>query len=138
MIKIDALYYLVFIELMIVVICASIYFIVRWRKYASLYYSSMKDLEAALLEKDKLQKKLAEIRSKAPQQAKGTGDGSVVAQAASAKSQENDKIELTILEDKLKEKNKLLNDMQVKFDALEKEYFILYHQQKKQDADPSA
>jgi Tfp pilus assembly protein PilE len=131
MIKIDALSYLVFIELMIVVVCASVFFIFRWRKYASLYRSNMKDLEGALLEKDKLQKKLADIHTKAPQQARGVGDEVVVSPAASAKEHENCKIELNILEEKLKEKIKILNDLQAKFDALEKEYLILYHQQQK-------
>jgi len=137
MIKIDALYFLLLIELLLVFVCAAVFFLFRWRKYSSLYRSTMKDLDGALHEQENLHKQPAVMQVEASQQAREAGDAATVAPSASTAEQEKCKIEVSILVEKLKEKNKLLNDLQGRFDALEKEYLILYHQQQKQEGGQS-
>lgn len=138
MIKIDALYFLLLIELLLVLAGATVFSLVLAKKYSSLYKSGMKKIGGAVHERENLQKQQAEVQVIAPLQAAASDEAAV---AASAKAEtdsiehEKCKIEVTILESKLKEKIKLLNDLQTKFDELEKEYFILYHQQQKQAAE---
>ncbi len=44
---------------------------------------------------------------------------------------------LGVAEEELKTKTRHIEELQAKFDDLEKEYLILYHQQQKQQADAS-
>jgi len=128
MIRIDALYVLLLIELSVILAGLSVYLLLRVRKTAVLYRNTAKELVRAQQEQEELQNKLAEAQT-AAQHAATAGPAAV----SSGKDQESDGIEKAVLEEKVKEKTRLLNELQVKFDDLEKEYLILYRQQQAQD-----
>jgi len=131
MIKIDALYLLLLIELLIILIGTTVFFVLRGKKTMALYKSSTKDAADLKSAQEKLKKELAEAQRNASQSAAGSGDAPAMPKAA-AMDHENVNLEVTILEEKLKEKDKLLADLQAKFDDIEKEYLILYQQQQAQ------
>jgi type II secretory pathway component PulM len=133
MIKIDALYFLIIVELLVVFAVGTVLFIVRGKKYLTLYQSSVKDLEVARTELEALRKQPAEIQTAVPPQAAeqdaGLGEAADAAPAMEINELENCKIELAALEVQVKEKDKLVKDLQAKLDDVEKEYLILYQAQ---------
>ena len=135
MIKIEALYFLLLIELLLVLAGTTALLAFRGKKFKALYKNSMQNFEKESAALKELQKQLAE--SGTPVQQAPEAGAATAAPAADTKKFENCKIELSILESKLKEKTTLLNDLQAKFDDLEKEYLILYRQQQKQEAEAS-
>jgi DNA-binding ferritin-like protein len=134
MITIDALHVLLLSELALVLAVTVVVLAIRGKKFRALHQSIAQELEEAYKAQEELRKQLAETATGAPQQPSETTD-TAAASSEAAKAHENCKIELSILESKLKEKTTLLNDLQAKFDDLEKEYLILYRQQQKQEAE---
>ena len=132
MINVDPLYLLLLIELLFILGGAAVYFFLRQKKYGALYQNSVKNLEAAANTTRELELRLSQIQDAGTSQKQGTGLPET-APLATAQDHENRKIELSICEDKLKEKTRLLVELQSKFDDLEKEYLILYRQQQAQD-----
>jgi len=127
MIRINALYVLLLIELAVILAVATVYLLLRGRKSANLYRTTVKELSRVQQEQEELRKELAESQA-AVQQAAAERPT-----ASAGSSTESDNSEKTVLEENLKEKTRLLNELQVKFDDLEKEYLILYRQQQAQD-----
>lgn len=134
MLTIDPLYVLLLLELALVLAAFAGMLAFRGKKLRALHQSTMRELEEARKAHEELQKQLAGARSEAPQKPSETTN-TASASADAAKAQENLKIELSVLEGKLKEKTTQLNELQAKFDDLEKEYLILYRQQQKQEAE---
>ncbi len=135
MIRIDALYLLLLIELSVLLAGGIIFFLIRSRKYRALYQQSMKDLGEARQVQEDLRKRLSASRrsadaqhmppAPAAQKSKsvppgGTGELDALRAQLNASTEE------------LKTKTGMLEQLQAKFADLEKEYLILYHQQQKQ------
>jgi predicted nuclease with TOPRIM domain len=136
MIKIDALYFLLLIELLLVLAVIAVVLLFRGKKVRALYQSIVQEFEQARKTQEELRKQLTETGA-AAQQPSGPIDTAAASAEEAVIAQEKFKIELSALEGQLKEKTTKLNDLQAKFDDLEKEYLILYRQQQKQEAENS-
>jgi predicted nuclease with TOPRIM domain len=138
MIKIDALYLLLLIELSFILTGGLTFFWLRSKKYRTLYQHCMKDLAEARQTQEELRKKLSSLnRSTAAAQMPSR---SVVQKSKSVPKEDPEELvdlraKLGAAVEELKTKTSLLEQLQAKFDDLEKEYLILYHQQQKQQAD---
>jgi hypothetical protein len=137
MIKINALYLLLLIELVVIFAGLVAFLVFREKKRIIIYRESKSELESAHAAKEELQKQVAALKAGAAQR---SVDKEVAAAAKNRPAQGVDtkdldacKMEVTILEEKLKEKTKLLIDLQSKFDSVEKEYLLLYQQQQAQE-----
>ncbi len=120
MIRIDALYLLLLMELSVLLAGGMVFFLLRARKYRSLYQQSLKDLNEA---------------QHAPSESRRTPQ--TPARSAKAVPKEDTgerddlRAKLNSVTEELKTKTDALEQLQVKFADLEKEYLILYHQQQK-------
>lgn len=136
MIKINALYFLLLIELVVVFAGLAVFLVFREKKRIVIYRDGKRELDSAHASHEELQKQVAKLKAGAAQQS--TNNDAAVAktpavQNVDTKEYDACKREVTILEEKLKEKNKLLIDLQAKFDSVEKEYLLLYQQQQAQE-----
>ena len=129
MIKLNALYFLLLIELLVIFAGLITFLVLREKKRIITYQESKQELDTARAAQAELQKQVAALK----QPTAGTEVAAAAKIASPPKADTKDydacKMEVTILEEKLKEKNKLLVDLQVKFDSVEKEYLLLYQQQ---------
>lgn len=137
MIKISALYLLLLIELVVVFAGLVAFLVFRGGKNIIVYREGKKELESAHAAQAELMKQVAALKAGAAQHA-ANAEGAPAARkpaASGVDTEDSDayKMEVTILEEKLKEKNKLLIDLQAKFDSVEKEYLLLYQQQQAQE-----
>jgi len=137
MIKINALYFLLLIELLAIFAGLIAFLVFREKKRIIIYRESKRELASAHAAKEELQKQMAALKTGAAQQS-ANGEGATAAKAPptariDTKDYDACKMEVTILEEKLKEKTSLLIDLQAKFDSVEKEYLLLYQQQQAQD-----
>jgi hypothetical protein len=139
MIKINALYLLLLLELLVIFAGLVAYLIVREKKGIILYRENKSELERAHAAKEELQQQVAELKAGAAQAAKRANkemDAAAKnrpAPGVDTKDLDACKMEITVLEEQLKEKTKLLIDLQAKLDSVEKEYLLLYQQQQAQE-----
>jgi predicted nucleic acid-binding Zn-ribbon protein len=131
MIKINALYFLLLIEMLAIFAGLVAFLVFREKKRIILYREGKKELDSMHAEKEELQKQVAALKAGAAPPSANKEGATAKASAAKIDAKDYDacKMEITILEEKLKEKNKLLIDLQAKFDGVEKEYLLLYQQQ---------
>jgi hypothetical protein len=138
MIKINALYLLLLIELLVIFAGLVAFLVVRGKKRIILYRENKSELESAHAAKEELQEQVAELKASAARAAKQAGkeaDAAAKNRPAPGDTKDLDacKMEITVLEEQLKEKTKLLIDLQAKLDSVEKEYLLLYQQQQAQE-----
>ncbi|NTW59000.1 MAG: hypothetical protein HGB21_02090 [Nitrospirae bacterium] len=133
MIKIDALYLLLLFELLAICAGLVVYLALREKKRANIRREIERELENARAAHEQLQKQVAALKAvEARQTLKKEAAAAVTTPSAmveNAKDHDACKREISILEEKIKEKTKLLIDLQAKFDSVEKEYLLLYKQQ---------
>ena len=136
MLSIDALYFLLLMELVLVLAATVVVLVFRGKKFRAFHQGIVQELGQERKKQDELKKQLAEARTTAPHQQPSEPVNTAAASSEEAViAQEKLKIELSAVEAQLKDKTAKLNDLQAKFDDLEKEYLILYRQQQKQDAE---
>jgi hypothetical protein len=135
MITIDALYFLLLIELVIILAITVIVLVIRGKKFRSVHQGVVRELDQERKRLEEFKKQPAEAGSGTPQEPLETGAGAAAADEDAKIAQEKLKIELSAVQVQLKDKTAKLNDLQAKFDDLEKEYLILYRQQQKQEAE---
>lgn len=129
MIKLDPLYLLLLIELSCMLTAGLVILLFRSRKYKGLYQEALKDLLGTKQIQEDLRKKLALARTSAPDAARGAEHVQESKGAGGAEELEALKIKLRSVEEELKEKNHKMEQLQLKFADLEKEYVVLYQQQ---------
>jgi len=133
MIKINALYFLLLIELVVVLAGLVAFLVFREKKRIFIHRESKGELASAHAAREELSKQVAAPKGGATQQS-ANKEGATPAktpQQPNVNTKDHDacKREITILEENLKEKTKLLVDLQAKLDSVEKEYLFLYQQQ---------
>jgi hypothetical protein len=131
MIKINALYLLLLIELLVIFAGLVVFLVFREKKRIIVYQENKRELDAAQAAHLELQKQVTALTTGASRSA-ATAEAAAAAKApskADTKDYDACKMEVTLLEEKLKEKNKLLVELQAKYDSVEKEYLLLYQQQ---------
>jgi hypothetical protein len=130
MIKINALHFLLLVECVVVLAAAVIVLALRGKKRNDLYRAGLADLERMKAAQGYTQEEPGQTLSEVPPQAEeASGTGAAVSEELA-----NCKYELMVLEGQVKEKDKLLSNLKVKFDAMEKEYLILYDKQQQSDS----
>ncbi len=133
MIKIDPLYLLLLIELSCILTGGIVFLLFRIWKYRNQNQDSLKALSASRQIQEDMRKQLAALRSntaptstpEAVVQGSGKTDGK-------PGELEEFRAQVKTLQEGLKEKTGIYEQLQAKFTDLEKEYMILYHQQQKQ------
>jgi predicted nucleic acid-binding Zn-ribbon protein len=135
MIKVNALYFLLLIEMLVVFAGLVVFLLFRGKKRTTLYREGRAELESAHAAQEDLRKQVAALKTGAAQAAgsEAAAAKNQPAQGADAKELDACKMEITILEGQLKEKAKQLVDLQSKLDGVEKEYLLLYQQQQAQE-----
>jgi len=133
MIKINALYFLLLIELVVVLAGMVAFLLFREKKRILILRESKGELARAHPPREELSKQVAAPKGGAPQLSVNK-EGAVAAktpQPPNVNTKDHDacKREITVLEENLKEKTRLLVDLQAKLDSVEKEYLFLYQQQ---------
>jgi predicted house-cleaning noncanonical NTP pyrophosphatase (MazG superfamily) len=136
MIKLNPLYLLLLIELSVILAGGLIVFLLRNRKYISLYREALKDLVGAKQAQEDLRKKLAAVRVSMPEISHNTAQIQEHKGAQEADELEGLRTKLRSVEEELKEKNHKMEQLQLKFADLEKEYMVLYQQQQSQQQQP--
>jgi len=132
MIKIDALYLLLLIELSCILTGCVVYLLLKNGKYRTNLKNSRKDLRESRQALEELRKQLALLKN-CPSTMPSTR---ATIQQAEARFQENTtelaalKAELRNVQEKFNGKVQEHTQLQAKFNDLEKEYLILYHQKK--------
>lgn len=137
MIKINALYFLLLIELLIIFAGLAAFLVVREKKRIMICREIKKSLDSEHTAKEELQKQVAALKAGGTQQSMNQ-EGAAAAKTppapnVNAKDYDACKMKVAILEEKLKEKTKLLIELQAKFDSVEKEYLLLYQQHQAQE-----
>jgi len=135
MITFDALYLLLLIELSCILAAGALFFFIRAGKFRKLYLGGLKELGAAKQAQEDLRRQLAAMKNEASTrqpapQASAVRDAKT-APETDGRIEEIKKL-LQAAETALKDKTERMEQLQVKFSDLEKEYMILYHQQQKQ------
>jgi hypothetical protein len=137
MIKINALYFLLLIELLVIFAGLIAFLVFREKKRILVYRESKRELDKAHAAKEELSKHLAARKAGATLQSTDNEGGAAAKtpQAPGVNTKDHDacKREITVLEETVKEKTRLLVDLQAKLDSVEKEYLFLYQQQQAQD-----
>jgi hypothetical protein len=130
MIELDALYFLLLIECIVVLAAVALYFVLRSRKYAALYRSVESGVQG-----DHTAPEEPPVQQAAAPPPAGHGVPSAEMQASGTREKEleESRAKVSVLEEEVKENTGALKDLQAKFDDLEKEYLILYHQQQAQE-----
>jgi predicted patatin/cPLA2 family phospholipase len=132
MIKIDPLYLLLLIEFSCILTGGTFFLLSRIRKYRNQNQDSLKALGASRQIQEDMRKQLAALRSNtAPIATPETvvqGSGKTEGKPGEL---EEFRAQVKALQEGLKEKTGLYEQLQAKFIDLEKEYMILYHQQQK-------
>jgi len=132
MIRINALFFLLLVELLAIFAGLLVFLFFREKKLLAVFHESRKELDNAHAAKEELRKQVTSLKAGAarhPAATEGTAERIHQAPKAESKDHETDKREIAVLEEKLKEKTRLLADLQAKFDSVEKEYLLLYQQQ---------
>ncbi len=132
MIKLNPLYLLLLIELSGILAGGLVVLLLRSRKYRSLYQEVLKDLVGAKQIQEDLRKKLALARNSAPDAARGAEHIQAHKGTEGTDELEVLRTKLRSVEEELKEKNHKMEQLQLKFADLEKEYVVLYQQQQSQ------
>jgi hypothetical protein len=136
MIKINPLYLLLLIELLLIFAGLIAFLVFREKKHIIADGEKRRELDTAHAAQVELQKQITTLTAGAARPAAATGETAAgKTPMPKADTSDNDalKREVAILEEKLKEKNKLLIELQAKFDSVEKEYLLLYQQQQAQE-----
>jgi predicted house-cleaning noncanonical NTP pyrophosphatase (MazG superfamily) len=136
MIKLNPLYLLLLIELSVILGGGLVVFLLKSRKYISLYREALKDLVGAKQAQEDLRKRLAMARDSVPDIAHKTEQIQEHKGAQEADELEGLRTKLHSVEEELKEKNHKMEQLQLKFADLEKEYMVLYQQQQSQQQQP--
>ena len=131
MIKIDALYFLLLIELLVVLAVTGVTLFLCLKKLRILHEASLQKLDDADSSMEALQNQQAEqLASSSPDQTTPKVvealDSGIMMET---KEQEELKSKVTALEEQLQEKEKRIAALQAKYGDLEKEYMVLYQQQ---------
>jgi chromosome segregation ATPase len=132
MIKLNPLYLLLLIELSILLAGGLVVLLLRGRKYRSLYREALKDLVGTKQAQEDLRKKLALVRDGVPAIARNAEHVQGQKSGQEADELEVLRSKLRSVEDELKERNHKMEQLQLKFGDLEKEYMVLYQQQQSQ------
>jgi len=133
MIKIDPLYLMLLMELSCVLTGGIVFLFFRIKKYRNQIQDSLKALSASRQIQEDMRKQLAALRSnRVPTSKPETvvqGPGNTDGKPGEL---EELRAQVETLQEGLKEKTGIYDQLQAKFVDLEKEYMILYHQQQKQ------
>jgi hypothetical protein len=132
MIKIDALYLLLLIELACILTSGVVFLLLRLKKYRVLYQSTLKDRAEADQTHGELREQTADAPGATRAAASAEAQKVEPFSADDAQKMEELRTKLREVEEELGEKNRLLVQLQTKFANLEKEYTILYQQQQNQ------
>ena len=136
MIKINPLYLLLLIELLVIFAGLVVFLVFRDKKRTLVSQETKQALDTAQAAHRELQKQVAVLSagaSRPGEAAEETAARKTSLSKADTSGHDALKREVSILEEKLKEKNKLLIELQAKFDSVEKEYLLLYQQQQAQE-----
>jgi len=135
MIKLNPLYLLLLIELSIILSGGLVFSLRRFMKYRTLYQEMLKNLKETKRVLADLHKKPAPAQNGAP-----VAEGAEHIQGPRGQEGDNElealKIKLRSAEEELKSKNNKMEQLQLKFADLEKEYMVLYQQQQSQQEQP--
>jgi hypothetical protein len=128
MISFDVLYLLLLIELICLFAGAGVYFFIKKQALRRLYLGVLKELSSARQIEADLKKQLAAVKSGAEPKPQ------VRQEPAAQPDRRIDELKKQLLDAQaaLSDKSEKMEQLQVKFSDLEKEYMILYHQQQKQ------
>ena len=137
MIKIDALYFLLLIELLVVLAVTGATLFLRLKKLRILHEANLEKLDNADSSLEALQNQQSEQQASA---SPGQAAPKIVAvmdpgitmetkELVETKEQEELKTKVTALEEQLQEKDKRIAALETKYGDLEKEYMVLYQQQ---------
>ena len=133
MIKIDPLYLLLLIELSCILTIGIFFLLFRVRKYRNQSQDSLKALIASRRIQEDMRKQLTALRNSTTSTSKLEtviqGSEKTVGRLGEL---EELQAQVKALQEGLKEKTGIYEQLQAKFIDLEKEYMILYHQQQKQ------
>jgi hypothetical protein len=133
MIKIDPLYLILLIELSCILMGGIVFLLFRIRKYRNQNQYNLKALSTSRQIQEDMRRQLAALRSNtAPTSTPETfvqGAGKTDGKPGEL---EELRAQVKTLQEGLKEKTGIYEQLQAKFIDLEKEYMILYHQQQKQ------
>jgi predicted nuclease with TOPRIM domain len=132
MIKFNPLYLLLLIELSVMLSGGLVVLLVKYRKYRTLYQEALKDLMGKKQIQEELRKKLALAQNGAPDVGSSAEQRQGQRGAEGADELEALKTKLHSVEEELKSKNHKMEQLQLKFADLEKEYVVLYQQQQSQ------
>jgi len=132
MIKLNPLYLLLLIELSVLLSGGLIFLLLRFRKYKTLYREALKDLVSAKQLQENLRKKLVLTENGTPNAVLGTEHIQEQRGSEGADELETLRSKLRSIEEELKSKNDKMDQLQLKFSDLEKEYMVLYQQQQSQ------
>jgi len=132
MIKFDPLHLLFLIELSCLLAGGLVVLLLKSRKYQRLYQEALKDLMGAKHMQEDLRKKLAHARDSASDVAHGADQCQGHTGDAEVDMLEALRTKLNAVEEELKSKNHKMEQLQLKFADLEKEYMVLYQQQQSQ------
>ena len=132
MIKLNPLYFLLLIELSIILAVGLVVLLLKYRKYRTLHQEALTDLIKNRQIQEDLHKKLARAQSEAPDVKSGSEQIQGQQGAEGIDELEALKTKLRSAEQELKSKNNKMEQLQLKFADLEKEYMVLYQQQQGQ------
>ncbi|HYA88045.1 MAG TPA: hypothetical protein VEI57_13380 [Nitrospirota bacterium] len=132
MIKLNPLYLLILIELSSILAGGLVVFLLKCRKYRTLYQEALKDLMEKKKSQEDLRKTLDPAQNRAPDAGRGAEHIQGQRGTEGADALEALKTKLRSVEDELKSKNHKMELLQLKFSDLEKEYMVLYQQQQSQ------
>jgi flagellar motility protein MotE (MotC chaperone) len=130
MIQINALSVLFLVEMLVIFAGLIAFLVYRGKKIVVIHRESVRQLGQAQAAQEELQKQVVKLKAGAASQAAKTPPP-----AGDQKDLDACKMEITILEGKLKEKTKLLIDLQERFDGVEKEYLLLYQKHQAEQPD---
>jgi len=106
--------------------------LLKYRKYRTLYQEALKDLMEKKQIQDELRKKLALAQNGAPDVGISAEQSQGQRGVEGADELDALKTKLHSFEEELKSKNHKMEQLQLKFADLEKEYVVLYQQQQSQ------
>jgi chromosome segregation ATPase len=132
MIKVNPLFLLLLIELSCILAGGLVFFLLRNRKFRTLYQDALKDLMMTKQIQEDFRKRLAPAQNRAPDVGRGVEQIQRQRGSEGADELEALKAKLRSIEEELESKNHKMKQLQLKFADLEKEYMVLYQQRQNQ------
>ena len=117
------------IELSSILACGLVFFLLRSRKFRTLYQDALKDLMMIKQVQEDFRKRLAPTQNRAPDVGRVVEHIQGQRGSEGADELEALKTKLRSVEEELESKNHKMKQLQLKFADLEKEYMVLYQQQ---------